>query len=136
MVRQSSNARLKPGDRRAAGPIRAARVGRLAATALAIALAPLAGCANFVSPLSQWGRAAYDGNLFKHLELPEEMSDVQRLDRFHQPRPSWLADASAAIRPRRPPTLPARPWYSARTAGGPSPSPLPTPSPTPSSTPP
>ena len=48
------------------------RIGRLGA--LVLLLVPLAGCANFVSPLAQW-RAAYDSNLFKKLS-PEEMADA------------------------------------------------------------
>jgi outer membrane protein assembly factor BamD (BamD/ComL family) len=53
-------------------PPRSGRTGRL--VVLALALVPLAGCANFVSPLGQW-RAAYDGNLSKGLS-PEEMADA------------------------------------------------------------
>jgi TolA-binding protein len=49
-----------------------ARAARL--IALLFTLVPLAGCANFLSPLGQW-RAAYDGNLTKGLS-PEEMADA------------------------------------------------------------
>jgi outer membrane protein assembly factor BamD (BamD/ComL family) len=63
MVRLFRNARNEPG-----------RGCASRTAAIALALAPLAGCANFVGPLSQW-RAAYDGNLFKHLS-PEEMADA------------------------------------------------------------
>src|SRR5262245_35364869 len=85
MVRPIRNARLEPNG----GPTPAVRVRpdppprarrsfaallRPSMGALALALIPLAGCANFVSPISQW-RAAYDGNLFQRL-TPEEMADA------------------------------------------------------------
>jgi outer membrane protein assembly factor BamD (BamD/ComL family) len=89
MARPIRNARIEPnGGPSQAGSARAdlwSRARRsLAASlpcarairmgALALALIPLAGCANFISPISQW-RAAYDGNLFKRL-TPEEMADA------------------------------------------------------------
>ena len=88
MVRLFPNARLEPtGDPAPTGPSIGAIARRgpdrplpadpavaLAGSALVLALIPLAGCANFVSPLSQW-RAAYDGNLFRKLS-PEEMADA------------------------------------------------------------
>jgi outer membrane protein assembly factor BamD (BamD/ComL family) len=89
MVRQIRNARIEPDDRRnadgrarsdhssparrpLAARIRPGRAARLAA--LLLAVVPLAGCANLMSPLGTW-RAAYDGNLFKKLS-PEEMADA------------------------------------------------------------
>jgi TolA-binding protein len=89
MVRLIRNARIEPGNGRTAArrarfdhssparrslaaPTRPPRAARL--VALLLALAPIAGCANFVSPLAQW-RTAYDGNLFKRLS-PDEMADA------------------------------------------------------------
>src|SRR5947209_3189374 len=89
MVRPIRNARIEPNGgataadrvrpelsprarRSLAAPLRPARAVRRAA--LALALIPMAGCANFVSPIGQW-RSAYDGNLFKRL-TPEEMADA------------------------------------------------------------
>ncbi len=73
MARPIRNARARPNrGRTPAAPARFVPAIRLAGVVLA--LLPLAGCANFVSPLSQW-RAAYDGNLFRKLS-PEEMADA------------------------------------------------------------
>src|SRR5262249_51110657 len=64
---------LSPRARRSLdAPLRRAQAFRL--WALVLAMAPLVGCANFVSPITQW-RTAYDGNLFKKLS-PEEMADA------------------------------------------------------------
>jgi outer membrane protein assembly factor BamD (BamD/ComL family) len=73
MARLIRNARSEPSrGRNSAASARFVPATRLGI--LVLALVPLAGCANFVSPLSQW-RAAYDGNLFKRV-TPEEMADA------------------------------------------------------------
>jgi outer membrane protein assembly factor BamD (BamD/ComL family) len=89
MVRPILNARIEPAGRPAeTGRVRPElsprarrsldallrRAQALRLWALVLAMAPLVGCANFVSPITQW-RTAYDGNLFKKLS-PEEMADA------------------------------------------------------------
>jgi outer membrane protein assembly factor BamD (BamD/ComL family) len=73
MARPNRNARLESSrGRDAAAPARSVPATRLGA--LVVALVPLVGCANFVSPISQW-RAAYDGKLIRKMS-PEEMADA------------------------------------------------------------
>jgi outer membrane protein assembly factor BamD (BamD/ComL family) len=118
MVRPIRNARIEPARGRTAAspgrsdhssrdrwslaaPIRPMRAGRL--VALALALVPLAGCANFVSPLAQW-RAAYDGNLFKHMS-PEEMADASGTSDSTNLFQRWLTPrGNPAVKSSEPPT--------------------------------
>jgi TolA-binding protein len=118
MVRQIRNARIESrNSRTAASPTRSDRpspawrslvagirpglaVWRFA---LLLALVPLAGCANFVSPLGQW-RAAYDGNLFKRLS-PEEMADASGTGDSSNLIQRWLTPRSnPALKSAEPPT--------------------------------
>jgi TolA-binding protein len=118
MVRLIRNARIEPGNgRTAARPARSAhssparrslaasirppRGGRL--IVLLLALTPIAGCANFVSPLAQW-RAAYDGNLFKRLS-PEEMADASGTSDSTNLFQRWLTPrGNPALKSTEPPT--------------------------------
>src|SRR5689334_12218777 len=93
---------LPPRARRSlAAPLSCART--LRPGALALALIPLAGCANFISPISQW-RAAYDGNLFKKL-TPEEMADASGPADSTNLLQRWLTPrGNPALKSSEPPT--------------------------------